>query len=157
MIKFLKKHFYWLLCSFILLGVLLVVFIKVENHYLRFSVTHNAHTAEISLHEFYDDNYHVYLPAYADLNEVTVSLSPGTRASLGGIDLYNGMSCRDFALETPYDLILDGQYKNKVLFYQSANVATMYINTISGNMDHIHEAYDNTESAAVSRCSKSPE
>ena len=149
MIKLIQKYLYYILITLLLLSVILVIVIKVDNFSFGFTLTHNGHSAEISIHDSLDGNYSVYLPSYADLNELQISISPGTEASLGGIPISNAMPCGIFQLETPYELILDGEHIAQLQFYRSGNVKTMYINTVTGSMDRVHEKLGVSETAVV--------
>jgi hypothetical protein len=86
-----------------------------------------------------DGNCYVFLPSYASMDQVTVTIHGNRRCSLGDVVLHDGMSCDSFELETPYDVVVNNHRETTLWFYQSANVATMYIDTDSGTMDYIHE------------------
>jgi len=148
-IKSIHKYLYYVLVSIVLLSIILLIIIKVDNFSLGFSIEQDTHTAEIKIHDSRDGSYHVFLPSYATLKDLQVSLTQGTDVSLGGVSLFDGMACGDFELEKPYDLIMEEQHIGQLQFHQSANVKTMYIDTISGSMDWVHEKLGNSENAIV--------
>ena len=80
----------------------------------------------------------VFLPSFADLNTVTVSLDENTSASLDGVRLTSGMTCSGFHLKTPYTLTVDDHPPATLQFLQSEHVASMFIDTLSGNMKKVH-------------------
>lgn len=149
MIKRIQKYLYYVLVSLLLLSILLVIIIKVDNFSLGFSLVHDGYTAQIEIQDSGDGNYSVYLPSYATLNELQISMTPGTDVSLGGITISNAMPCDIFQLETPYELVIDGEHIAQLQFYQSGNVKTMYINTVTGSMDRVHEKLGVSETAVM--------
>ena len=101
------------------------------------------------MYEAEDGNYYVFLPSYAELEELTVAMSSGQRISLGGVTLSNGMTCGEFVLETAYPFEINGRHEASLWFYKSDNVATMYIDTATGSMKKIHEDKNYEENASV--------
>lgn len=142
-----KKYIYWLLCSAVLLALLLLcIKVDTDTSTLRFCIEQDH---EISIFESDDGQHYVFLPSYAKMETLRIVLPSGWEASLGGVPLENNMSCETFEPETPYPLFVNNQYVSELLFYQSANVSTMYIDTLSKTMDHIHEDKNNSEAASV--------
>ena len=93
-----------------------------------------------------------FLPAYANLDEATIVLDEDIPVMIDGHTLWNGMSCTEFSVGIPYEL----RYKDwrdtvitEILFLRSENVATMHIDTESGNMDYIHSKKGNKENSTV--------
>ena len=118
---------------------------------LQFQV-HNPHTEKTEENFAFinkNGNCYVFLPSYASLDQVTVTIQGNRRCSLGDVALYDGMSCGSFELETPYDVVVNNHRETTLWFYQSANVATVYIDTDSGTMDYIHEDKNHEEKAAI--------
>lgn len=104
---------------------------------------------EVSIFDNGKGSYYVFLPSYADLEQVSVSLSSGDRFSLDDVILENGMSCAGFAPETPYAFSINGQKKAILEFLQSENVAAVFIETDSESMEYIHSDQSYSENSAV--------
>ncbi len=85
-----------------------------------------------------DERCFVFLPSYADLNKTEVQLHSSSDYLLGGVQLTQGMTCGSFSLDTDYELTGEGIVNKTLRFVQSANVATMYIDTFSGSMERVH-------------------
>ena len=147
--KILKKTFYWFICTVILVGIVLYGVLTATVPQLRFSISSNEGIGEISIYEAEDGNSYVFLPSYANMEDVRVALSSSHQISLGGINLSNGMTCETFMPETGYPLEINNSQKTILWFYQSANVATMYVDTVTGNMERIHEDKNYEENASV--------
>lgn len=98
-----------------------------------------------------DERCYVFLPSYADLNRTEVQLKESNNYRLGGIQLTQRMNCGSFSLDTDYELTGEGFTPKILQFVQSANVATMYINTFSGSMERVYadKSYKERASAAV--------
>lgn len=104
---------------------------------------------EVSIFDAGNGSCYVFLPSYADMGQVTISCPSGDRFSLDDITLYDGMSCAGFALETPYAFSVNGQETSSLWFYQSENLAAMFIDTDSGSMEYIHKDQSYEESSTV--------
>lgn len=149
-----KKYGYGLLCSVFLFAILLLCFFKTEmyavsEYPLEFSVEQDTGNMEISIHESEDGTCYVFLPSYAQLDALKIVMPKDMNVSLGGIPITDGMRCEAFELETAYSLIVDNQYIAELLFYQSANVATLYVDTLSGSMDRVHKEKTQSEQASA--------
>lgn len=108
-----------------------------------------SRTQTISIFDAGDGNHYVFLPAYAEPEQVTVSLPQTYTFALEEIPLADGMDCSVFELEKPYALIRNHEKIGALWFFRSANVATMYIDTLSGNMKYLHQDKANKETASV--------
>ena len=84
-----------------------------------------------------DERCFVFLPSYADLNRTEIQLDGNRNCQLGEIQLTDGLYCSSFFLDTDYELTGDGFTPKTLQFVQSANVATMYVETYSGNMERV--------------------
>ena len=104
---------------------------------------------EVSMFDAGDGNYYVFLPSYAELEQAQISLASKARFSLNDILLSDGMSCAAFALETPYVFAVNEQETATLWFYQSENVATLYIETDSGSMEYIHNDQSYEENSSI--------
>ena len=85
-----------------------------------------------------DERCFVFLPSYADLNRTEVRLHVPQNCRLGEVQLTQGLKCGGFSLDTDYELTGEGFAPIILRFVQSANVATMYIDTYSGSMGRVH-------------------
>ncbi len=109
---------------------------------------------EQTISAWYDDEgtYYVFLPSYADIRAVTAIVSPSCKVEVDDIALTSKTDLSTFTMGEPYDIrITQGQesVEEQICFLQSANVATMYIDTQSGSMKQIHEDKDHKESVRV--------
>lgn len=95
-----------------------------------------------------DGAYDVFLPSYAKLEDITVQVHTNKTIAIDGMELSDGMTLRQFSLSEPHTLsISDGisEETHSIQFLQSANVATMYIDTATGTMDRVYEDKENYE------------
>lgn len=93
-----------------------------------------------------DGTYHVFLPAHCSASNTFVQTAGKVR--IDGKTISNGMPfCWD-DFEKEYDLSIDGS-SHRLRFWKASNVSTMYVNTSSGNMEHIHADKANRETASV--------
>lgn len=149
--KFLEKYIYWLLFTVAWSLVCIVGLLNIQkdsvNTLLRFRIQSEAGAEEISVYEADDGSCYVFLPSYTNMEQITVSTT--SEGSLAGDELVNGMDCAHLELATDYELVIGNDYHTTVQFIQSSNVATLYINTVTGNMDRIHENQEYEETAAI--------
>lgn len=150
MLKWLQKNIYWLIASVLLLLLSIFVFSKVEAvTEINFRLSRDDYTADISLHESDDGNLYVFLPSYAQMDRLEIVVPKGMEVVLGDVPLTDGMTCEFFSYETPYAYRVDGEYIADLQFYRSANVASMFIQTVSGSMDDIYKDKNNSEIISV--------
>ncbi|MCR5651801.1 MAG: CotH kinase family protein [Lachnospiraceae bacterium] len=90
----------------------------------------------------------VFLPSYARMGDLAMKPSGKRTISIDGIRIENGADCSWLDLNTEYSLS-DGKHETAIRFLQSENVATMYIETESGTMDHIHQDKMHKENAGI--------
>ena len=149
--KILQKYLLVLALTAVLLGIAASVSPESEIPFPRFLVPSpdGANAQAISIFDAGDGNIYVFLPSYADLNQVTVSCPQEQHFSLGEVSLSDGMDCGGFELETPYHFALGSWSIAQLRFYRSANVATMYVDTVSGNMKYIHQNKDHKETVSM--------
>ena len=94
----------------------------------------------------------VFLPSYASMQDVYINLETSRGIYLNQEFLREGMSCEEYGLNVWYELSVgsaDSEATRKLMFVQSANVATMYIHTRSGEMDYIYRKKGNEESGTM--------
>ena len=92
---------------------------------------------------------YVYLPSYAGMERVTVQLRTAVPLFLDGIPLAEGMDCGRFPLGQPLELSGEGLDSTQLVFVSSANVATLYVDTASGNMKAIHADKSTREAVSL--------
>ena len=80
----------------------------------------------------------VFLPSYAELKQVRVSLKSGIHAVIGDVTVLDGMDCGSFDLNTDYKMIIQNQNPVVLRFVRSGNLPSMFIHTVSGTEDTIH-------------------
>lgn len=146
--SFLKYLYGLLISGFLVAFVLIGVYISKEDSTLAFNIQTGAE--EKQLYPFVNEKgeYYVFLPSYTDLNKVTIVTSDDSEIVLNGKDALDGMKCDVYEPNQAYDLVIDGQ-NTKITFMKSANVATLFLDTASGNMDYIHTDKNNEEYARM--------
>ena len=149
-----RRTILYLATVVLLVFVVCLCFAQRERSGLPFSVWVSAgeKTESISLWESDTGECYVFLPAYAQLEQVRIHLHIGNPVSLDGVQLEDGMLCDVFQPEISYALSYNtwGMTKQKtVTFLQSASVAAMHIDTQSGSMEFIHEEKGNEETGAM--------
>lgn len=93
-----------------------------------------------------------FLPSHAGLNEARLRLNTTSAVYIDHVSVADGMPCDSFQLDTPYDFsysYLGGKHSGKLRFVSSAGVASLYIDTQSGAMGHIHASKGNEEPGAM--------
>ena len=148
-VKNMQKYGWCMLCTIVLIVITACFWGRTDELPLKFCVKNESGSTDISVYESETGDYYVFIPAYAGLDKINVVTSFGTEISLGNIELLNGMDCSSFELEQSYDFVVDKRHMGELRFYQSANVATMYIDTVTGTMEHIHNDKNYQESASI--------
>ena len=145
-----RKYLYLLILSAVLLlaavGILLVADVprpqrtSSEVVWPEFSVANadGSRWERITIYDAGDGNCYVFLPSYAQLDRVTVTAGKGKTYMLDGISLSEELNCGSFRLETPYAFSADGELLGDLWFYRSENVAAMYIDTTSMDLEELH-------------------
>lgn len=146
--KWISKNIWWILCTLALGTVLLLCLSKPEEPTLQFSVADTTGNRNITIHHT-EGNSYVFLPSYARMEQVYVVLPEGKTATINGRAVHNGMDCSWLELDQENTLVdCDGKTR-KLVFCRSADIPAMYIDTISGNMKHIHADEYNQETVSV--------
>lgn len=114
-----------------------------------FQVQNKSGSQDISIFDAQNGNYYVFLPSYSNLEQVQIMIPPGRKIFLDDVFLSHKMTCESFELEKPYALSIDGENIATLWFYQSQNVATMFVNTASGEMTDIHADKNHEEYASL--------
>ena len=81
---------------------------------------------------------YVFLPSYTVMENTVISIPDTMSIYIDGIPIISGTDCSAFQLNREYKLEINGSPLKTIVFLQSANVATMFVNTISGNMNKVH-------------------
>lgn len=93
-------------------------------------------------------DFYVFLPAYTDVSTAVFRLKSGNGLHINGKEITDGQSLNDFKFNCKYRLSVKRYGKNMtadLVFMQSENIATMYIQTETGSMDYIHNKKGNNE------------
>jgi len=99
-----------------------------------------------------DEEYYVFLPSYAEREKTHFLTNFLYRVYIDDQLLTAETTCADFPVNTKLKLYfrsLDHDGQRTVTILQSANVPTMYIDTASGQIDHIHAQKGNKESGTM--------
>lgn len=118
----------------------------------RVQITSDGHTEYVDYWEGPDGNIYVFLPGYVAYEDAVIALETSNDVYIGGQLLEDGMSCSAFEKDCFYEFSYTSwgrKYSYRIMFMQSANVATLYVDTASGNMDYIHEEKGNEESGEL--------
>lgn len=96
--------------------------------------------------------WYVFLPGYAQMENLRVKLNTDTDVLVNGIPLFDDMSCHELACGIPYDMeyaVFGSKNKTQITFLRSSAVAAMFLDTASGDMGYVHEKKGNEENGAV--------
>ncbi len=144
-----KKYIFWALCTIVFVLILFLGFKMREDTLPSFCINTEFGTEKIEIFDDKNGNYYLFIPAYADLKQISVFCDENHTFALENIILSNEMLCDDFELNKPYIFKRDNEHLATFWFYKSSNIATMYIETVSGDMDYIHENKDHEETVSV--------
>lgn len=149
--NYIKKYLYIFVCTILLMAVAFFISTKEKAAVPSFFVhgPYDAVGREVSIYDAGNRNYYVFLPSYANSEQVTIFGNTRNKVSIGDVMLSDGMDCSDFDFEIPYDYSVNGQKTATIWFYHSENVATMFIDTATGSMERIHEDKSYEENASI--------
>ncbi len=91
---------------------------------------------------------YVFLPSYCDMREVSFKKELGQQVKIDDIALKDDMTMEEFEIDYVYNIALR-DYRGKIQFCKSDHVATLFIDTESGNMDAIHQTKGYREDAKM--------
>ena len=100
----------------------------------------------------WEDRVYLFLPAYAQPDQTRLYTNTRNTVYINGVEAEEGMTCEGLPVNTELDLAYEagGQLHHFTLtVLQSENIAAMYIDTVSGTMDHIHERKGNEETGTL--------
>lgn len=120
-----------------------------EEMNLTVEVHHGGQTERLVCWENEDGVCFVFLPGYADLSQVRLRTNTFRTVKLDGVYVPDGMSCEGIELGKEYGLVYNGEVYHPLIFLQSANCPTMFLDTESGSMDHIKAQKGNEETGVL--------
>lgn len=142
-------------------AVLFVMLIAVQAFQMRqeglssalsFCINTDKTGQKITLWECETGGYYVFLPGFAQLDQVQIVLNTAEKLRIGDVILTHGMDCSSFLLDTSYELSYTywGIPRTQTItFLQSKNVASLFLDTESGSMDYVHRKKDQEESGSI--------
>lgn len=123
-----------------------------ENFPFSVVVESDGRSEKISCWKTVPDTFYVFLPGYTECSQAHFCTNRFYPVSVEGRRLDDGASCEDFPLDVPLNMTYtrNGKtYQHTLIFTQSGNVSTMYIDVSSGSMDYIHQEKGNSESGVL--------
>lgn len=143
-----KKYIQLLIFLPLFVGIMMLAFHFEEEEQIHFYFEKESATVRFSAFET-DESLYVFLPSYAEMDQIRVYVPYNTTVVLDDMVLLNGMSCNGFQLNKEYTLTNGKGEETFLQFLRAENVPAMHINTASGSMERIHENKENTERAEV--------
>lgn len=149
-----------------LLLIALVVFVEGtqinnrEKEHISFQLITENRTENINCWSNAEGKLYVFLPSYATMGNLLIHLPEHYEVLLEQQVLTQNMTCEDFKLDQWYELLYKDKKESRsyqLMFVQSENVATVYIDTTSGDMDYIKYKKGNSEAGEVSVYTKDGE
>ena len=135
-----KKYLLMILFTITMITVFLICVYCVYNDPVDSTVEFLVNDTE-TIKLWADDDAgiaYVFLPSFAVLHDTRILVPDGMGVSINGTPIFSGTDCSAFELNKEYPLDIEGSPLKTLFFLQSANVATMYVDTISGNMNKVH-------------------
>lgn len=148
-LKMKRKKSIALLCA-ALLGIIIFGSLCASAEVRPVFYIYNQNNQEkIQVYDAGDGNNYVFLPAYADIEQMTVSAPKHSEVMLNNVRIGQEMPCHDLALETPYELKI-GDETVTLWFYQSQNIPALHIDTETGSMKKLLEDKEYEEAVSIS-------
>ena len=150
-----SKYIYLIACTLILLFWGIYGFIHTDwpkirsNIPIEFTIESAKDTVTISLYQAENNQCYVFLPSYAKMETVKIDMKSNSAITIGDTAVYDGMSCDNFILDEKYLFRVNNRTDMTLTFCQSANVATMYINTATGSMERVHNDKEYEEPSSM--------
>ena len=146
-----------LILSLVLLFSVIVIFgyyqVNMINKIpITANIMSNDSSESVTCWQNENGEYYLFLPGYAKLSEISIHKETSVEILLDGVPLLDGISGASLQLDHPYTMTytLFGKEKTGTLtIMRSGGVPTMYIDTLSGSMDYIHNKKGNEESAIM--------
>lgn len=152
---FFSKYIYLIACTLILVILGIYGFFHTDwpkirsNIPIAFTIESAEDTATISLYKTENNQCYVFLPSYVKMEHVKIDMTSNSDVTIGNIAIYDGISCENFILGEEYLFRINNRADMTLTFCQSANVATMYINTATGSMDRVHNDKEYEEPSSM--------
>lgn len=133
---------------YLLTGLLLAVLVlgiaqeTGEDYSLRVSVAAQGQTEVLVSWEHWDHTAYVFLPSYAQMDQVRLRLASDDLYRIDGRAAADGMSCASFELGVPYELTASEKADTRaqyIVFLRSGGVSTLFLDVQSGNMQYLRE------------------
>lgn len=147
--KNILKYFYIIVCTVVLILGAAFIAEKEDSFSPYFQLTNAFGQQNISIFDAQDGNHYVFLPSYSSLEQLQPILPKRQTFFLNDVCLSSHMSCDGFELEKPYAYSVNGETIGTLWFYRSENVATMFLDTVSGTMQEIHGDKNHEEYASM--------
>ena len=148
--KFLRSHLpiFLLVCLLLSLLIFTRSAADVRTSILHIELSGEAGSREIPLWKSQDGNCFLFLPSGCTLSDAVMRLDTTATVTIDEHQIRDGQSLADFETEKTYTLHA-GLTSCSFQILQSANVATLYLDTASGSMKAIHADKNNSESVTV--------
>lgn len=147
--KYILKNIYVVICTLFLILTVAFAAGKEDAPPPHFQIQNASGQQNVTIFDARDGNYYVFLPSYAELEQVRFIHSGEEQFCLDDIRLQDQMTCEDFELDRSYRFSADGKDMGTLRFCRSQNVATLYMDTVSGEMTKIHEDVSYEEHASM--------
>lgn len=121
-------------------------FMTYESEICSFFIESESESVEIFPIEAENGRYYVFLPSYCEKSDIFMDVITHQSVQIDGKQMKDGSSLEWVEWEKTYSFLV-GEQELQIEFWKSANVATMYINTLSGDMQHVDENKENKERA----------
>ncbi len=152
---YLSKYIYLIACTLILVSIGIYGFLHTDwleirsNIPITFTIESADDINTISIFQAENNQCYVFLPSYAKMEQVKIDMTSNSDVSIGDIEIYDGISCDNFKLGEEYTFRINNRAEMTLTFCQSANVATMYINTATGSMERVHNDKEYEEPSSI--------
>lgn len=149
-----KTPVYLMTAMFVLLIVATELWMMKQEHF-SFTVEVTTGDGTETLRPWYQEEegcYYVFLPSYADPNQAKLVSNNLSLLRIQGKRVKWNTVCGAFPFNEMLDIrrhLLGEDQVGTIIFYQSANIPALHIDTASGTMDYIHEKKGNEESARL--------
>lgn len=144
---------------FVMTGLLIVLAVLIEfvwsggRELPLFAVlTSEGGSERIECWKKADGIYYLFLPGYADPAQAYLDAERFSNVTLQGQSVRRGMTCGEFPMNEPLRLNYTNfgiPCEDTLIITQSGDVATLYVDVVSGSMDYIHETKGNAEPGSM--------
>lgn len=138
----------------LILIVLFLLALRIGDTEFPLTVIVKSAEMDEEIAPWYDDNgtWYFFLPSYAELNDTVLCANKkGCFLDGTGLDTEQTLDFVDINREYNYERhTFRIDEKAKIVFMKSANVATIFIDTVSGKMYNVHADKENKERISIS-------